>query len=221
MNRFLQLHCLIFFPPSNLNRDDTNRPKSAIVGGTTRLRLSSQALKRAWRGSDIFANALKGHMGWRTARMGEIVLEHLLRDGMPEAKAISTAREIAGVFGKLKGEKDANPVRIEQLAFISPEEQAAALDLANRALAGEKLDLKNLLLRSDTAADVAMFGRMLADAHEYNRSAAVQVAHAITTHRVTVEDDFYTALDDLKQPSEDAGAAFMGESAFSSGVFYL
>jgi CRISPR system Cascade subunit CasC len=47
------------------------------------------------------------------------------------------------------------------------------------------------------------------------------VAHAITTHRVTVEDDYYTAVDDLKTPAEDAGAGFLGEAAFGSGVFYL
>ena len=53
MNRFLQLHLLTFFPPANLNRDDTGRPKTAVVGGTTRLRLSSQALKRAWRSPSL------------------------------------------------------------------------------------------------------------------------------------------------------------------------
>ena len=78
MSRFLQLHLLTFFPPANLNRDDTGRPKTAIVGGATRLRLSSQALKRAWRTSEIFAASLAGHMGQRTQRLGEVVLKHLL-----------------------------------------------------------------------------------------------------------------------------------------------
>src|SRR6516164_11408500 len=66
-----------------------------------------------------------------------------------------------------------------------------------------------------------MFGRMLADNPAYNREAAVQVAHAITTHRVTVEDDYYTAIEDLKTPEEDAGAGFVGELGFGSGIFYL
>ena len=43
----------------------------------------------------------------------------------------------------------------------------------------------------------------------------------MTTHKVTVEDDFYTAVDDLKAPAEDAGAGFMGELGFGSGVFYI
>jgi CRISPR system Cascade subunit CasC len=78
-----------------------------------------------------------------------------------------------------------------------------------------------VLVEIDTAADIAMFGRMVASAPRFNREAAVQVAHAITTHRVEVEDDFYTAVDDLKKSSEDAGAGFIGELGFGSGVFYL
>lgn len=223
MNRFLQLHLLTFFPPANLNRDDTGRPKTAVVGGATRLRLSSQALKRAWRTSEVFAAALEGHIGQRTQRLGEVVLDHLRKGLMTEAAAVTVAREIAGIFGKLKDAKDANPTRIEQLAFVSPQERAAALALADRALAGEKIDAKaaGLLRTADTAADIALFGRMLAADPDYNREAAAQVAHAITTHKVMVEDDYYTAVDDLKTSAEDAGAGFLGEAAFGSGVFYL
>jgi CRISPR system Cascade subunit CasC len=223
MSRFLQLHLLNFFPPANLNRDDTGRPKTATVGGTTRLRLSSQALKRAWRTSDIFVAALDGHMGQRTQRLGEVVLTFLTERGMAEAAALETARQIAEVFGKPKDAKDKTPARIEQLAFISPEERAAALALAERALVGEKIEptAAGLLRHADTAADIALFGRMLAADPDYNREAAAQVAHAITTHRVTVEDDYYTAVDDLKTREEDAGAGFLGEAAFGSGVFYL
>lgn len=223
MNRFLQLHLLTFFPPANMNRDDTGRPKTAVVGGAPRLRLSSQALKRAWRTSAVFGQALDGHMGQRTQRLGDVVREHLLRDGMAADKAVTTAREIAGVFGKIKDEKDKEPTRIEQLAFIAPEERTAALALADRALAGEKIDAKaaGLLRTTDTAADIALFGRMLAADPDYNREAAAQVAHAITTHRVIVEDDYYTAVDDLKTREEDAGAGFLGEAGFGSGVFYL
>jgi CRISPR system Cascade subunit CasC len=223
MSRFLQLHLLTFFPPANLNRDDTGRPKTAVVGGATRLRLSSQALKRAWRTSDIFAAALADHMGQRTQCLGEVVLAHLRASGMAEPAALDLARDIGGVFGKVKDAEDPNPARIEQLAFIAPEERAAALALADRALAGEKVDAKTagLLRAIDTAADIALFGRMLAADPAYNREAAAQVAHAITTHTVVVEDDYYTALDDLKTPAEDSGAGFLGEAAFASGVFYL
>ena len=116
-----------------------------------------------------------------------------------------------------------DPSYITQLAFVSPQERAAALALADRALTGEAIAPKaeEILRRTDTAADIAMFGRMLADNPDFNREAAVQVAHAFTTHRVTVEDDYYTAVDDLKKPSEDTGAGFIGELGFASGLFYL
>lgn len=68
MTTFVQLHLLTFVPPANLNRDDTGAPKTAIVGGDTRLRLSSQSLKRAWRTSEVFASRLDGHLGSRTQR---------------------------------------------------------------------------------------------------------------------------------------------------------
>ncbi|MEE9326478.1 MAG: type I-E CRISPR-associated protein Cas7/Cse4/CasC, partial [Cocleimonas sp.] len=42
MSRFIQLHLLTSYPPSNLNRDDMGRPKTAIMGGEARLRISSQ-----------------------------------------------------------------------------------------------------------------------------------------------------------------------------------
>ena len=143
------------------------------------------------------------------------------RGGADAAKATRIARDIMPVFGKPKAELDS--ARTEQLAFISAEERTAALAMAERAAAGEtvKATAEALLRQKDTAADIAMFGRMLADNPEYNREAAVQVAHAITTHKVAVEDDYYVAVDDLKTPAEDAGAGFLGEAGFAAGLFYL
>jgi CRISPR system Cascade subunit CasC len=223
MSQFLQLHLLTAYPPSNLNRDDTGRPKSATFGGVQRLRISSQALKRAWRESAVFANDLAAHLGKRTQRLGEVIQQHLLDNGISADKARSAAREVAQHFGKMKSEKDPNPTRTEQLAFVSPEERAAAIAAAEQIAAGKAKTVAatDLLRHVDTACDIAMFGRMLADNPAFGREAAVQVAHAITTHRTVVEDDFYTAVDDLKTREEDAGAGFMGELGFGSGVFYL
>ena len=226
MADFLQLHFLTVYAPSNLNRDDTGRPKSAVFGGTPRLRVSSQSLKRAWRTSEVFAAKLDGYLASRTQRLGKDIYSRLRDGGMGEDEALATARTIAGVFGKLRTEGTDNSTFIEQLAFISPQEWAEAFALADRALAGE--DIKepkpgDLLRKTDTAADMAMFGRMLADDPEFNREAAVQVAHALTTHRAVAEDDYYTAVDDLKSRNEpeDAGAGFIGVREFGAGVFYL
>lgn len=227
MTTFIQFHALTFVPPANLNRDDMGRPKTATLGTETRLRLSSQSLKRAWRESEVFETSLAGHLGRRTQRFGLKIRDHLLGLGVAEATALEITREVIAAFGKPKGEKDAQPLYTEQLAFLSPEEQQAALDFAAARAAGTapKADPKKIaqtLLRgADTAADIAMFGRMFADNADFNREAAVQVAHAITTHKVASEDDFYTAVDDLKLKAEDAGAGFVGEAGFGSGVFYF
>lgn len=225
MADFLQLHLLTAYPPANLNRDDTGRPKTAVFGGASRLRISSQSLKRAWRTSDVFAEKLNGHMGQRTQRLGEEILARLQAGGMAEDAALDAARKIADVFGKVKGENDKSPAQIEQLAFIGPDERAAAFALAERALNGEAVEATadEVLRPTDGAADIAMFGRMLADDPKFNREAAVQVAHAISTHKVAVEDDYYTAVDDLKDRTggDDAGAGFVGVQEFGAGLFYL
>ena len=158
---------------------------------------------------------LQGEAGRTTSRaarkrLGKEIHEYLLDGGMDEEKAVKVARLIAGVFGKIRKVTDPDPTFIEQLAFVSPDERAAAVALADRALAGETIEPKadDLLRNIDTAADIGMFGRMLADNPKFNREAAVQVAHAITTHRAVAEDDYYTAVDDLKSrdEAEDAGA---------------
>ena len=226
MSDFLQVHLLTSHAPSNLNRDDSGRPKSAEMGGVPRLRISSQSLKRAWRTSEVFQDALQGHLAKRTARMGEAVLHRLLDGGMEESEAVALAREVAGIFGKPKAASDDHPTaRTEQLAFVSPEEEKAVLAIADDALSGKEVSVngKDILQKADTAVDVAMFGRMLAANPAFNREAAVQVAHAITTHRGLPEDDYYTAVDDLKsrEDDDDSGAGFVGVAEFGAGVFYL
>lgn len=229
MSRFLQLHLLTAYPVSNPNRDDQGRPKTAVYGGVPRLRISSQAIKRAARRSDAMQSALMGHLGQRTQRIGEEVMKALIAEGVGEDTARKAATSVADVFGKLDAEAEKKGlIRIRQLAFVSPDERAAAIDIARRAAGGEDVGKdkdkefeKAILRTADGAADIAMFGRMLADDPGFNREAAVQVSHAVTTHRALVEDDYYTAVDDLKTPAEDAGAGFVGEAGYGSGVFYL
>ena len=42
----IQIHMLQNYAPSNLNRDDSGSPKSAVFGDQPRGRISSQCLKR-------------------------------------------------------------------------------------------------------------------------------------------------------------------------------
>jgi CRISPR system Cascade subunit CasC len=227
MSTFIQLHMLTSFPPSNLNRDDLGRPKTAVMGGKTRLRISSQSLKRAWRTSALFSEAMKGHIGIRTKAMGVDIFNALVKSGVADTKAKEWAKSIAGVFGKCKKANEKKPLEgleIEQLAHISPEERTAIFTLVDSLAVGKDAPTESelaLLQKKHTAADIAMFGRMLASSPAFNTEAAVQVAHAITVHEVAVEDDYFTAVDDLNSGEEDMGAAHIGETEFAAGLFYL
>lgn len=226
MSQFIQLHLLTSYPPANLNRDDMGRPKTAKMGGTERLRVSSQSLKRTWRTSEMFNEALKGHIGTRTKLLGVDVYHQLIAKQTKEKDALKWAAMIAEQFGKCKKKADDKPLQaleIEQLVHVSPAERQLMSELVDvlvneqRAPADEEL----LLLRqTEQAVDIAMFGRMLAKHTAHNVEAACQVAHAISVHSVVIEDDYFTAVDDLNQNNNDAGAAHIGEAAFAAGLFY-
>lgn len=225
MTTFVQFHVLTSYGPSNPNRDDQGRPKQAMVGGSPRLRMSSQSVKRALRESSFFALDLKGNMGVRTKRLYERLLQFLEEQGADAAQAKAAADQVATIFGKLDAPKKGEEARVATtLAFISPDEWALAESLAAKIVANEKIpaekDLKkDVLRRADGAVDIAMFGRMLADNADFNRDAAVQVAHAITTHSAQAEEDWFSAVDDLNK-AEETGAGHLGEIAFGSGVYY-
>lgn len=226
MARFIQFHLLTTYGPSNPNRDDQGRPKQAVVGGAPRLRISSQSIKRALRESSFFELDLKGHLGTRTKRLHEQLVADQTAKGVDAVAAAQAADTVAEIFGKLEkvGQKDDERSVATTLAFISPAEWALAGELMDKVLSGDDLpkekDLKKLVLRkADGAVDIAMFGRMLAADADFNREAAVQVAHAITTHRAQAEEDWFAAVDDLNK-ADDTGAGHLGETAFGSGVYY-
>lgn len=235
MDKFIQLHILTSFPPANLNRDDLGRPKTAKMGGVDRLRVSSQSLKRAWRTSTVFQTALSGHIGDRTKNLGCKVYEKFIEKGIEEEKAKEWAKKIAGCFGKLKPADPNNrnarkELEIEQLAHISPEEWnrvnelCEALIIQKRPPRDDELDLLRV---PESAADIALFGRMLTkdtsdrNITKYGQEASCQVAHAISVHPVVIEDDYFTAVDDLNTGEEDVGAGHIGEAGFASALFYI
>ena len=242
MSRFIQFHILTSYPPANLNRDDLGRPKTAVMGGELRLRISSQSLKRAWRVSDVFEEGLGDHLGLRTKEMGVRVYRKLIEKGVKKGNARGFAIKIAGIYGKLKSplskekmekltddEKEKEKLKelcIEQLVHFSVEEQELIDNQIRKFIDSGKSqptkdDLKNLLQNIHTSVDIALFGRMLASSPQYNTEAAAQVAHAISVHSVAVEDDYFTAVDDLNFVGDDVGAAHLGETEFAAGLFYL
>jgi CRISPR system Cascade subunit CasC len=230
-NRFVQLHLLVSYPPSNPNRDELGQPKTAIVGGTQRSRISSQSLKRAWRNSEIWKkDGLK--IGTRTRELF-VDREHglyeslLKKHGEKNAEKYSTA--ILNAFAKtttVKQKAEApfdeklvgKKIVTEQPIHFSDTEVARIKALVGK-LSDEptKDELDSLLDDNPRNIDLAMFGRMIAKRPDKNIEAAVQVSHAISINEVEIEDDFFTAVDDLNKH----GSAHMGEQEFVSAIYYL
>lgn len=228
MSTFIQLHLLTAYAPSNLNRDEVGRPKTAVMGNSDRLRISSQSLKRAWRTSDCFYQSLSDHIGVRSRRFArDWVFNPMKERGIPEKIAKESAIKIAGQFGKLKNEKTPKDpltnIEIEQLVHISNDEQHAIASLVKQLISEKRIptdDEVKLLRKQNSSVDIALFGRMLADSPAFNVDAACQVSHALGVSSVTIEDDFFTAVDDLNNKGKDASSGHLGERGFASALFY-
>lgn len=223
MSLFLEFHLIQNFAPSNLNRDDTGAPKDAIFGGQRRARISSQCFKRAVRLAAGEHELLpQANRGIRTKKLKMLLLERLVGRDVEEASAkIEVALAAAGL--KLKDDG-----KTEYLLFLGEGEVADFAALIEQhwdelLIGGDKKSKKDAkaslpaeivkkakkLLDGGKAVDVALFGRMLADLPSVNRDAACQVAHAISTHRVEREFDYFTAVDD-KGDTDETGAGMIG-----------
>jgi CRISPR system Cascade subunit CasC len=177
----------------------------------------------------VFTQAIEGQKGVRTKGLGNEVYEKM-REGLGDKQANEFAQAIAKRYGELKspkkGEKDFDwqAREHETLVFYSPEELTQIDNLVKtwvskkRGPTDEELDA--LPMSGLGAADISLFGRMLANSPGKNVEAAAQVAHALSVHKVTIEDDFFTAVDDLNNHEKDAGAGHMGNTEFAAGLFY-
>ena len=226
---FVELHMIQNFAPANLNRDDTNNPKDCEFGGVRRARISSQCIKRAMRTAPIFAETTGVPIAKRTKWLiNRRLLPALVAAGKPEDESVQVLEEFVPLFVSKLDAKTKEDRKTAVLLYISDAEVDAMVEalLADWDDLGDEKKLKALTRnltkqhRGHTSApDIALFGRMLAEKPELGLDAACQVAHAISTHRVTMEMDFYTAVDDLN-PEETAGAGMMGFVGFDSACFY-
>lgn len=235
MTMFVELHLIQNFAPSNLNRDDTGAPKDAIFGGQRRARVSSQCFKRAIRLYSRDQQLIPTeYRALRTRRLQMLLLERLADRNQEEASGkIEAALAAAGLRLKDDG-------KTEYLLFLGEREITGFATLIEEhwdaliiPAAGEKKGKKDskaaipaelvkkakALLDGGKAVDVALFGRMLADLPQVNQDAACQVAHAISTHRVERDFDYFTAIDDVGGPDE-TGAGMIGQVEFNSATFY-
>lgn len=240
----LELHIIQNFAPSNLNRSDTGAPKDCIFGGHRRARISSQCFKRAMREYFRENFAAQNNLAERSTRLLEEIASHLETAGKEKAEATRIVEAALSGVGLSLSAKDAT--KTQYLIFLGRDEikRFAEVCLANydallavapqtaeglSAKEAKKAAKKDFpadiakalrsIMDGGKAADLALFGRMLADLPGKNRDASSQVAHAISTHKTGVEFDFYTAVDDLK-PEDTAGADMLGTIEFNSACFY-
>jgi CRISPR system Cascade subunit CasC len=224
----VDIHILQTVPPSNLNRDDTGSPKTAIYGGARRARVSSQAWKRATRLA--FNRTLDPtELGVRTKRVVALLAEQITSlDPAQAERAEELAKETFKVIGiKTSAPKSGQTEESGYLLFLSARQLAS---LAGAAVAAarasgplaEELKAREVKKLADTghSVDVALFGRMVAELPDLNVDAAVQVAHAISVHQVDNEYDYFTAVDDEKQDVEETGAGMIGTVEFNSATLY-
>ncbi|MGW5351047.1 type I-E CRISPR-associated protein Cas7/Cse4/CasC [Streptomyces sp. NPDC004031] len=239
----LDVHILQTVPPSNINRDDTGSPKTGIYGGVRRARVSSQAWKRATR--EAFADLLDpADLGVRTKKVADTLAARILahEPAIDPAAALALAAETLRTATGSKIEppkrkaKEGEPEPAPEsayLMFLSARQLDALAELAVAGSGGkgELAALKDHFKDKDNKAlarrlvdtrhsvDIALFGRMVADAPDLNVEAATQVAHALSVHAVDNESDYYTAVDD-RNTDADSGAGMIGVVDFNSATLY-
>lgn len=230
---YLDLYALQSVPPSNINRDDTGSPKTATYGGALRARVSSQAWKRAMR--EMFSDLLpEGQLGVRTKFVVPLIADRIAakREDLAErsvdfAKAVLDATGIKSSETDRKG-SDEGTLATGYLVFIANRELDDLTDIAiswaDGGIDPKKPDSKSKkdvqkAFKGIQAVDIALFGRMLADASDFNVDACSQVAHAISVNEISQEYDYFTAVDDCAA-DDNAGAGMLGTVSFNSSTLY-
>lgn len=206
----IEFHILQSFPVTCLNRDDVGAPKTAIVGGVQRARVSSQAWKRPVR---MAMQDFGAKLGVRTKHVARTIAQACVDLGATDEQA-STCGEILATY-----------LSKDTLLFFTMTEAKAFAEYAKEHdFDAKKLKEKDAHKVSRKALnpaidgiDIALFGRMVAQAAELNIEAAASFSHAISTHKVSNEVEFFTALDDL---STEPGSSHMGSLEFNSATYY-
>lgn len=234
---YINYHILISHSPSNLNRDDMNMQKTAVFGGSRRVRVSSQSLKRAIRHSDYYkknisqpcdrtrqlgqlsgkyVKALKDKYSENLVKevmsqiSGEAIIEETTQSGAVAAWSLAEVEQYCKLYKELK-EKNPDPKEFEK---------AWKNETDKKKLLEDKTKLSLFRKALQNGQDIALSGRMATSGIMTIVDASLAVAHAITTHTVDGDIDWFTAVDDLNQETGETGSAHLDTTEFSSGVFY-
>lgn len=231
----IEIHMLKNYPATNLNRDDSGAPKTCLFGGSTRGRISSQCLKRSWRTSPLFRNEVgETNLGIRTRKLPVLIRDKLIELGVDAEYAEAVMPMLTG-FGNKEGKENKTGDSTAQVMFFSPDDihtLGMVIQYHLSECASVK-DVRKLKAKDIQAAisdanirpislDVALMGRMVTDDSFRNVEASLQVSHAISTNRVALESDFFTAMDDMLSGDslDESGAAMIGDLDFNSCCYY-
>jgi CRISPR system Cascade subunit CasC len=236
--KLIELHILQSFPVSCLNRDDVGAPKTATFGGLTRARISSQCLKRAIR---LQAKELSPELyaAERSKLIVQPIAEAAKRHHAPAEEALEASKKFCNELATFDESafKNKGILKVKTLMFLSPSErEEIGKELATILKGGQDVKSSDKKIKSvaskiqaaklKDAADIALFGRMVATDHSLTVEGAAMFSHALSTHRADNDIDFYTAVDDRQQQDptieeEDrAGSGMMGTLEFTSAVYY-
>lgn len=222
MRNFLNIHVLISHSPSCLNRDDMNMQKSAYFGGVRRVRISSQSLKRAIRKSDFYLKEF--HTSDRTNHLNRLFEKYA--EALKDKYSSDLVKQVIEL---LSGKEGLNAdSKADSVAPWSVSEVAHLCELVKTSGESEPKKLEKLMkdhavaFRQAMAStlDIALSGRMATSGLMSNVDGALSVAHAITTHEVNADIDWFTAVDDLVAEAGEVGAGHLATQEFGSGVFY-
>jgi len=242
----IELHIIQSFPVTCLNRDDVGAPKSALFGGVQRARVSSQCWKRAVR--ELAKEEQPGFFGGNRTRYiisdlkNKIVLKFDQTEEKKEEKAQILANAIADGLGKLDSIEKGNVktmLYVSQLELQNIVNKMFELDfseLLNNILDENKKEkekekvtkelnklaekaAKNMKNAVKDTADISLFGRMVADDHSLMLEGAANFSHPLSTHKVSSEIDFFSAVDEI-MPEEEEGAGHIGTLEFNSACYY-
>lgn len=215
-NMYIDVNVLQTVPSANINRDDTGAPKTAVYGGTMRSRVSSQAWKRAVRQGFKDLDASEKLVGHRTKHVAQLLADKLVAkdDSLTPETALKEAIDAIKKAGiKFDTKKNLTSV----LLFVSDAQLDHIADYIIDAQGEyDKTELEHVF-NAENSLDLALFGRMVAEDPILNVDASTQVAHAISTHEMVPEFDYFTAVDD--DPSA-TGAAMIETNEYNSATLY-
>ena len=242
----LELHILKSHGVSNLNRDDMGQPKSVQIGGCRRLRISSQSEKYSIRHSDIFQQFLdESDLKYGATRMvrtrhaTEYIQKKLAGKISdcghdPEKNLEDITRctnSLKNIFSQNDGNKQ-NEEGITQLIALSKAELDYLTDEMFEITSNEKFVIRDI---SDTikklshkrtssgflSPELQLFGRFTTSSTFFrNIDTPLQVSHGFTVHEARIEQDYWTAVDDLNKESDKTGGGHLDSRSFGAGIFY-